>query len=477
MNKKKASNLLWKYILSLKEKKDTNNQFKFLYLTVPNVKALIARWIIFFYAIVAGLAVSLLTYTTKLAHDFFDVMRSKETILGDAFIFVWMPTITLITIWLVRTYAPGTIGSGIPQVIAAGHKSMEKRNYQRLVSLKISILKILFTSLSALSGLSVGRQGPSVQIAAGIILESKRWFKKISTKKWFQKKEIDISHDSLLVAGGASGIAAAFNTPLAGIIFAVEEMSQRLGEKNSPMVIISIVLAGLAAIIIHDDKSYLDMASRKTLALETNFIYGVLLLAIIGGIFGGLLSIILISRFHGWGNLFMRWFKKHPYLAGLFCSLSVALLGYISDGRTLIDDYTYTQKIVDGSEKVETSYLIFKYFAIWLSNISGIPGGIFSPSITLGAGIGSNLADLIGVTDAKSLMAIGMVTFLAAVTQAPITSFFIVMELINGYELILGLMASAVLANFIARIFAPPFYSSLANYYINRFKGDNGNTQ
>jgi len=112
---------------------------------------------------------------------------------------------------------------------------------------------------------------------------------------------------------------------------------------------------------------------------------------------------------------------------------------------------------------VEWYYAPAKLLAMVLSYFSGIPGGIFAPSLAIGAGIGNNLMPLFSdIAVAGSIYALCMAAFMAGVIQAPITSFIIVMEMIDGHEMVLSLMAVTILSSLIARIFSPPFYHTLA---------------
>ncbi len=107
-------------------------------------------------------------------------------------------------------------------------------------------------------------------------------------------------------------------------------------------------------------------------------------------------------------------------------------------------------------------YALCKFVATWLSTWSGVPAGIFAPSLAIGAAIGNDIAMLSGQVHTPALIALGMVGFLAAATQAPLTSFIIVMEMVDGHAMVLSLMACALVASAIARIISPPLYPSLA---------------
>lgn len=111
-----------------------------------------------------------------------------------------------------------------------------------------------------------------------------------------------------------------------------------------------------------------------------------------------------------------------------------------------------------------------KSVATWISFWSGIPGGLFAPSLAIGAGIGHDVALLTHTANATPIIALGMAGFLAAVTQAPITSFIIVMEMTDGHGMVLSLMAASLLASVISRLISAPLYPTLASLLLVRYK-------
>lgn len=126
--------------------------------------------------------------------------------------------------------------------------------------------------------------------------------------------------------------------------------------------------------------------------------------------------------------------------------------------------YLFARELLEGSDDLGWQYVPVKYLATVFSYMSGIPGGIFAPALSIGAGIGSDLRLIFhnGYT-AMVIVALCMTGFMAAVTQAPLTSFIIVMEMIHGHEIVISLMAVAMIAAVVSRIFSPPIYSTLAH--------------
>jgi hypothetical protein len=127
------------------------------------------------------------------------------------------PLITAGIVWATLRFFPGAGGSGIPQIKAALHPALPEERRFMFASLRLTVAKIGLGAAGFAAGLSIGREGPSVQVAAGVMQHARRWLSPGTT----------IDARALLVAGGAAGIAAAFNTPLAGVMFAIEELSRQ----------------------------------------------------------------------------------------------------------------------------------------------------------------------------------------------------------------------------------------------------------
>ncbi len=125
--------------------------------------------------------------------------------------------------------------------------------------------------------------------------------------------------------------------------------------------------------------------------------------------------------------------------------------------------YTETRNLFENDVELPWHYGIDKFFATLLSYASGVPGGIFAPSLAIGAGIGSNIAVLLAdQISAGTVLVLCAAGFLAAVTQAPITAFVIVMEMVSGYGIVMDLMIVALLASVVSRSICPPLYRTLA---------------
>ena len=393
------------------------------------------RAVVIAYAVLAGLAVVGFTLLADAAIDLYSRLRSGWWWAP----LIWTPALTALIVWTIRRWAPGAVGSGVPQVLTALAPETPLSERSRFVSLKLSAAKVLGVSGGLLAGLSVGRQGPS---ASGI------------------------SDREVLVAGGAACIAAAFNTPLGGIVFAIEELSRRLQDRSSGLMLAAIVVAGLVAVSAFGNLSYFGRVRADALSWWSLLAPGALV-ALTCGLLGGLLSRLMLASFTGLPDRFCAYRRKRPVTFAALCGLVVAVIAVVSDGAAVGVGHEHTKDLLDQAADLGAAHqpLVFtglKFVASWLSAWAGVPGGIFGPSLSLGAGVGADVAWLLNSPHGAALIALGMCGFLAAVTQTPITAMIIVMEMTDGHSMVLSLMACALLASLVSRMISRPLYSTMS---------------
>lgn len=358
--------------------------------------------------------------------------------------------------YITRRFFPGSQGSGIPQTIAA-LKMSDHEARGAVLSLRIALAKIPLTLIALLSGASVGREGPTVQIGASI-MHALGGFAR------FPRLEME---RGLILAGGAAGVAAAFNTPLAGVVFAIEEMSRSFEEKTNGIVLTAVIVAGMTSLSMMGNYTYFGYTSAS-LDLDHGWI-AVLVCGVIGGLLGGLFSRILIAFAHGLPGRAGVLIKQYPVRFAALCGFILALIGLLSGSTTYGTGYLEAQQLISDGVPLPESYGILKMLATIVSYVSGIPGGIFAPSLAIGAGLGSNLTALMPYAPAGAVVILGMVAYFAGVVQAPITAFVIVMEMTDNHAMLLPLMATSIIASAVSKLLCPkPLYKALADNFINR---------
>jgi H+/Cl- antiporter ClcA len=353
--------------------------------------------------------------------------------------------------WITHHYFIGSQGSGIPQTIAALDN---ERIRDRVLSLRIAFGKIVLTLLGLCCGASIGREGPMVQVGAAIMHSLGRLvrFSRLQTQK------------GLILAGGAAGIAAAFNAPLAGIVFAIEELNRSHVHRTNGTILTGVILAGVTSMAVMGDHPFFGYNSAS-LQLDQAWI-PVLLCGISGGLLGGLFAHILIAMSRGLPGKIGLIARKRPVVFAASCGFILAIIGLFSDGTTFGTGYMEARYIIEGSQELPLQYGVLKFLATIVSYASGIPGGVFSPSLAVGAGFGLNLSQFIPSVPVGAVILLSMVGYFAGVVQAPITTFLIVMEMTDNHKMVLPLMATALIATAISRIICPtPLYKTLAKQF------------
>ena len=339
-----------------------------------------------------------------------------------------------IAAFLTMRVFPNSQGSGIPQAIAARHLAGQEAR-GTLVSIRIAVGKTLLTLFGLLCGASIGREGPTVQVGASIMFA----VGKLSPRQ----------QSGLILAGAAAGVAAAFNTPLAGIVFGIEEMSRAFEEKTSALLIAAIIAAGLVSLSLLGDYTYFGTTSVHLGRIGW---LAVPLCGVIGGLLGGSFSRILIEFGRGLPGFAGRVIKHYPVPFAILCGIGVALCGLASHDTIYGTGYAQVRPLLDHGVPVPKSFGLLKLAATALASVSGIPGGIFSPSLAIGAGIGFNLSAFFPSTPVAALVLLGMASYFAGVVQAPITAFVIVTEMTNDHSMVVPLMAAAFIGKAASRL-------------------------
>jgi H+/Cl- antiporter ClcA len=403
---------------------------------------------------VGALAVSLVAIAFAWAATLADALFHRALAISPYLALIIAPVGLAISVLLTRTVFPGAQGSGIPQVIAAT-EMQDPRGIRRVLSLRVAVGKIFLTLLGLACGASIGREGPTVQIGASIM---RALGQAVTLPESTQMR-------ALVLAGGAAGIAAAFNTPLAGVVFAIEELSHSFEQRTSGTVLTAVIIAGISTLALTGGGSYFGRTSA-TLPIGVGW-EAVLACAALGGVFGGGFSATLVRAAEGLPGRIGRFVGRRPIMFAALCGLAVALLGLASAGNTYGTGYAQAREMVAGHAVLPARFFVLKMLATVVSYASGIPGGIFAPSLAVGAGLGQVIAQFLPSAPAGAVVLLGMVAYFSGVVQAPITAAVIVMEMTDNQDMTIPLMATSFLAYGVSRLICPrPLYGALATRFM-----------
>lgn len=365
-------------------------------------------------------------------------------------IFLLTPACFLISWWLVKKFAPYAKGSGIPQVMASVELSNPKeyKKISKLLSLKILFIKIISSIIMVLGGGAIGREGPTIQISASI-------YKKINEilpSSWPR-----ISKKNMIMTGAAAGLSAAFNTPLGGIVFAIEELTRTHFTYFKTALFTGVIIAGFLTQSISG--SYLYLGFPKISDISLWIIIPVILVAAISGILSSLLSqgMLMILKFK---KSFKK--QKEELLFLLGSSLIIASFAYFLSNQILGSGKDIIENVLFTSDKVLPWYTpLLRMIGTGLSFTTGSAGGIFAPALGAGATVGSVFGGIFDFSPSEInlLILVGMVSFLVGITRAPFTSAILVIEMTDRHNLIFYLMLSGLVSSFVA------FYVNRHSFY------------
>jgi len=361
---------------------------------------------------------------------------------------VLVPTLgSLFSGYLLYRYFPNARGSGIPQ---AKFALFIRDGY---ISIRTVLGKFLCCSISLASGIALGREGPSVQIGAGIASVIGRRF-------GLSPKNVK----ALVPVGCAAALAAAFNTPIAAVLFSLEEI---LGDFDAP-VLGSIVLSSATSwmilhLILGDEPLFHAPAYKLVNPLEFGF-YALL------GVAGGLGSVCFVKLL-----LSLRlWFRKLPkstvWFQPAIGGLAVGLMGWFIP-EVLGVGYDYVDRVLGGDFPVKTVALLgpLKIIATPICYSSGNAGGIFGPSLFIGAMIGGSVGGVAHslfpalTANPGAYALVGMGAAFAGIVRTPMTSVIMIFEMTRDYTIIVPLMIANMISFVISRVLQPePIYEALA---------------
>ncbi|WP_211352724.1 chloride channel protein [Luteibacter pinisoli] len=360
--------------------------------------------------------------------------------------------------WLTQGALKATRGSGIPQAIAA--LKVEDEDFRaRLLSLKVAVGKMALTLAALLGGASVGREGPTVHVGAGLLYSLGRRFGFADPT----------AAGRFILAGSAAGLSAAFNTPLAGVVFAIEEMSGTFEHRMSGTLLTAVIVAGIVSLGIVGNYAYFGAISAM-LPLGKAWL-AVLLTGVVGGLAGGLFARLIIPAATGFRGGMARLRARQPIVFAAACGLALVLLSLLSANGLYGTGYAQARAILEGHSDTGPFFGLLKFLGNIASSWAGIPGGIFSPALAVGAGLGGNIAHLLPGADVSAVVLLGMASYLAGVTQAPLTATLISLELTANNFMALPIMAACLLARAVSSLVCRvPVYKALADTLVAQYE-------
>jgi H+/Cl- antiporter ClcA len=415
-----------------------------------NVQQTIPFWIAsFLVGLVAVYYTKLFSYAEGVLHQLLSWHRWS--------IFFITPACFLLAWYVVKLIAPNAKGSGIPQVMAAIDLATPKNEAKigRLLSLRIAFTKIISSMLMVGGGGAIGREGPTIQIAGSLFYVIHRWI----PKSWPK-----LSNQGFILTGAAAGLAAAFNTPLGGVVFAMEELAKIHIRHFRTALFSAVIIAGITAQAFLGPYLYLGYPDVR--GVQFSLLIFVALTAVAAGFSGSLMCKVILRIMH-WKRNFSTW-KTVIFI--LFSGLVVATTAYfintaiLGSGKELMNQALFTNEKAVGFDAV-----LMRIAGPIICFNTGAAGGVFAPSLAAGASVGAMVADLCNITgsNANLLILCGMVGFLTGVTRTPFTSAILVLEMTDRHSVIFYLLLAALLSNIAALLIDKhSFYEQLKKDYV-----------
>lgn len=433
-------------------------------------------------ALVAALIGAVLAGLGALLFAVFDLQSTKlarvvwET--APWAVFLVMPLGFALILWLRDHVFPWTDGTGIPQTIAVLQTGPGELR-ERLLSMRVAVGKALLLGLGMFSFLSIGREGPSVQLGACFMHLVSRW-------TTFPRH---LMERGLIMAGGAAGIAAAFNAPIAGIVFAFEEIGRRFDKENLGTIVRTVMVACLVCMVFLGNYFFYGRVDYDRL-IPLEFMapgpwIAVVIIGMSGGLLGGLFARVLLLTV----PFVSRLIRKNFVLVALVFGLACAVVAWISNGATLGTGYDQARALIlqDSPNYLATLpaeelarldavrdnigpwYAVQRAAVTMMVLLTGIPGGLFDPSFSIGAGLGHLTAPWLSVTGAtvQGIILLWVVAYFSGVVQSPMTAFIILIEMTGAIAFTLPLGMAAIVAYEASRRVCPvALYEALAANFL-----------
>lgn len=411
-------------------------------------------------SLVAGLVAVCYTKLFELAEKWGKLIYHAH----PAVIFLMTPVCFLLAWLVVKRVAVYAKGSGIPQVMAAIELTSGKDDHQvrQLLNLRMLLVKVASSLLMVFGGGAIGREGPTIQIAGTV-------FRKIN--EWLPASWPKISSRNMILTGAAAGLAAAFNTPLGGIVFAVEELSRIHFSQFKTAVFTSVIIAGLTAQAFLGPYLYLGFPVIS--GAPAAMILIVVPVAMIGGLGGSAMGLVILKVIY-WKDRLKERYSEPLFV--LICALLLCSVAYfIGDAILWSGKSQMAGLLFTGNKRLGWQEPVLRIFGPVLSFTTGASGGIFAPSLSAGATVGAFFAGLfdLSASNTNLLILTGMVAFLTGITRSPFTSAILVLEMTDRHNVIFFLMLAGVVSSLISTVVSKhSMYEYLKVQYIQHLERD-----
>lgn len=402
-------------------------------------------------ASVAGAGALFFNFAEQYGERFHAALMARSPYLAAAVV-----TLSLLLICQLRDrFFRGTEGTGIPQVIAA-LQIADGPERESVLSGRILVGKMLLLTLGLFSGLTIGREGPSVHVGACALHLCGRLVR-------FPRH---LAERGLILAGGAAGIAAAFNAPVAGILFAFEEIGRSFEKENAGTIIRTALWASMVCAAVLGSYLFYGRIDVRIESLEEWL--AVLVVGIAGGALGGGFARAVL-----WGSRCLRpIYHTRPALVALALGAVLGGLGLLSGGLSYGSGYSEAERILIGGEDLPRSFAPLLAAGSFVTLLSGVPGGLFDPSLTTGAALGQVALPLSPFGERQAFLLLCMVAYFTGVVQSPLTATAILLEMTGATRFTLPLLLAAILAYESSRVLSPiALYEGLAENFLAQLRG------
>ena len=349
--------------------------------------------------------------------------------------------------WIVQRFSPAAAGGGIPQVKAA------LARYPMDLSWRVAVVKLLGTVLILGGGMTLGRRAPTVHIGAALAGQLSRW---LPTSPEHRRQ--------MIAAGAAAGLAAGFTTPIAGVLFVVEELMRDVSSLTLETAIVASFVGAVTSLILQaKNLSFPHQLSESlTIYFSPADIPFYIVLGAIAGILGAVFNkgILLSQQLHRRMNLSLPW---RLAWVGCFSGTVIALMPPFFQDNAALKDFVILGEI--NQSQILLAF-VAHFFLTMLAYSADAPGGLFAPALVMGSALGylvGGMSDLWLQTSQEATYALaGMGAFFTSVVRVPVTAIVIVFELTGNFNIVLPLMVTCAVSYVVAEsIFPRSLYEHL----------------